>query len=176
MKGKRAQIQTQIFIYIMILIVGAGILILGYNSIQGIINQGNQVLELKFQNSFTNDVKSLSYMQQKPGEYYLPSSIEKVCFKSMYAKGEDADAVVYSALGRSNPIIENALASNTDQNVFLYPTGAGGFSTGISIDLGTTILPKGTSPVSLEFACFNVTAGNLNLIIKGQGSSVLITG
>ena len=166
--SRKAQIQTQLFTYIMILVVSAGILVFGYNAISGFKKDADNVIYLKFETRLKNDFKSLSYGSIRQNVYDLPSAVEEVCFK-----GADA---VYADVVRDNPnklLIASAIGADgtgTSNNVFIYPKGDKALFTGISLDVDET------STDAIKFKCFKVNSGVLKITVKGQGKSVLVTG
>ena len=166
---KRAQIQAQIFIYIMVLVVGAGILIYGYTAIKGFKNQADDVLELEFQNTLKNDLKSISFESTKVRTYDLPATITQVCFKTPNAQYAD---VIQAQSKNKYPLIASEVQAGTENNVFIYPKGDRAFFVGVTIDL--TPGEAATQNV-VNFKCFDVHQGILKIKIKGQGSSVLVT-
>lgn len=158
--------QAQIFIYILALVIGAGILIYGYNAVTGFKKQADDILYLQFENSLKNDLKSISYESIKRKTYDMPAAINQICFRTIDAVYTDVtDEQIRQNNKYKYPLIEAAIQAETQDNVFLYPKGDKSFFGGINIDLGTNV----------KFKCFNVESGILSITLKGQGSSVAIT-
>lgn len=169
MSRKKAEMQSQIFIYIMALVIGTGILIYGYNAVKGFKTQADDVLYMQFENNIKNDFKSISFSSVKVKEYELPMKIAEVCFAGKDAKDYD----VIQAGHPKKIIIQNALDSGTNNNVFLYPTGEKAFYAGVNIKLDAReTIPLGQEAV---FKCFEVKSGLLKIKIKGMGNAVLVT-
>jgi hypothetical protein len=172
----KAQIQAQIFIYVMVLVVGAGILIYGYTAIKGFKAQADDVLELEFQNTLKNDLKSVSFESTKVKTYNLPAAVSQICFKApnaVYAHVVDEEQR-QEILKRNYkyPIIASEIQAETENNVFLYPRGEKAFFSGIPIDLTSGQV---ATQDEIYFKCFDVRQGILKIKIKGQGNSVLVT-
>lgn len=158
--------QSQIFIYIMVLIVAAGILIYGYQAIKGFKTQADDVLYLEFEATFKNDLSSISFGSVRVKTYELPAKIELVCFKDVDVTIDDNHAalIIADQAEKRLPLIEASMRAGTNDNVFLYPRGDVSFFSGSSIDLGGDI----------KFKCFDVKSNRLNLRIEGQGKTVLV--
>ncbi len=159
---KKAQIESQIFIYIMVIVVASGILIFGYRAIQGFKESADDVLYNQFEVTIKNDLKAISFESVKVKTYELPTKITSVCFKALGA--------VYADVTAQDPkklLIANAIGPDgkgTQNDVFLYPNGQKAFFSGVNIALGDS-----------KFKCFDVKGGALKIRIEGRGSSVLIT-
>ncbi len=174
---KKGQMESQIFIYIMVLVIGAGILIYGYNAVKNIRSQADSVLFLQFENNIKNDLNTLTFDSSKVKSYDLPSSIKQLCFKSNSANNID----VTCEEGRTKmdyPLIAAAVNNNVAENVFLYPNGDKSFVAGVDIQLGDGDRgpeDKGCSPGTINFRCFDVKGSSLTLRMTGKGNYVLIT-
>ena len=169
---KKAQIQAQIFIYILILIVAGGILIYGYNAIQGFRKQADNVLYLQFENDLKHDLQTISYQSTKLKTYNLPSFGEKVCF----SRGPGRTIIQDVDAEGNYPLIRSAVLNNVQENVFIYPSGERSFFTGVEIALGSKFIQgsAGQIEVPVNFKCFDVLDGVLKIKITGQGNFVLI--
>ncbi|PIN78936.1 hypothetical protein COV14_01535, partial [Candidatus Woesearchaeota archaeon CG10_big_fil_rev_8_21_14_0_10_33_12] len=72
---KKAQIQGQVFIYILTLIITGMILLYGYNAIKSISERAKQVELVKFKNDLKEDFETISfdYGSVKTMSYHVPS-------------------------------------------------------------------------------------------------------
>ncbi len=156
--SNKAQAETQVFIYIMVLIIGSGILIFGYKAVTGIKKSADDLLYTKFENTFTHDVKSVSYQGVMSKKYELPTNVEQVCFRSPQATAAPGYA-----------IIDQAIKDGIKDSVFIYPTDRS-FFPGVSLDVD----PNAFSQTETQFKCIEVNSGILSIRMTGQGSSVLI--
>lgn len=177
-KNKKGEIQSQIFIYILALVIGVGILIYGYNAVKGFKTQADDVLMLQFENTLKNDLKTISYDSTKVKTYDLPAAVLQVCFS---AEGVDAIDVEMEEEKQNTlkrytyPLIKAAIGSEvgskgTNNNVFIYPNGEKAFFTGVKLEFGEL----NQLTVQKKFKCFDVKSGVLTIKIKGKGSTVLI--
>lgn len=172
---KKSQMQAQIFIYVMVLVVGAGILIYGYTAVKGFKKQADDVLYMEFENTMKNDFKSISYESTKQKTYSLPGTIVQVCFKGKDAVASDVSLeqgkyqypLIYAAIG--------ADGKGTTNNVFIYPKGDRAFNTGVNLEFADTLTKNGLPNQPKLFKCFNVQQGTLKIKITGKGNSVLVT-
>ncbi|MBN2420801.1 hypothetical protein JXB27_00820 [Candidatus Woesearchaeota archaeon] len=180
---KKAEITSQIFIYIMVLIVGGGILLFGYKAIAHFTSTADETMMIKFTNDFKNDIKTLSYGQQKSETYYVPSFVKQICFKGRSLPADEAQSYVQDEIsyqsGRNKDYsyvqIENSISQDLKENVYFYPKGTPFFS-GKDIDLDeASRQPPVRRSETLEFACFDVIGGSFKIVMNGQGSSVLLT-
>ncbi|HIH39587.1 TPA: hypothetical protein HA219_02620 [Candidatus Woesearchaeota archaeon] len=179
-KARKAEMQSQIFIYILAMVIGVGILLYGYNAIKGFKSQADDVLLLQFENGIRNDLKTISFESTKVKTYDLPSTVSQICFS---AEGVDAIDVQKEearqlALKKNYkyPLIRTAIgdylssgSKGTTNNVFIYPNGEKAFFTGVKIEFD-----KASSGDPVLFKCFDIKSGILSVRIKGKGSTVLI--
>ena len=172
---KKSQIQAQVFIYILVLVVAAGILIFGYNAIKGFRQQADDVLYFQFENDMKHDLQTISYQSTKTKTYNLPSFAQQVCFKTNEPNLDDDITLEENNNRRKYPLIRAAVNSNVQENVFVYPSGEKSFFTGVAIQLGTRTIAEGGQGAPINFKCFDVLGGVLNIKITGQGSYVSIT-
>ena len=78
----RAQIQGQVFVFLLALVIVAAILFLGYKGVQMISEQAKTAQLEKFKDAVTNDVQLYQDSGSASAEirYNLPSSVQYVCF------------------------------------------------------------------------------------------------
>jgi uncharacterized protein (UPF0333 family) len=161
---KKGQVQTQVFVYIMVIVVAAGILIYGYQAIKGFKKSADDILYAQFKNNLESDLKALTFGSVKVKAYELPSKAEQVCFKTSDA--QRADVVTEENIRNIEyRLIKDAIGVGTKDNVFLYPKGETSFFTGINLELGE----------DAKFKCFDVKNGKLTITIEGKGRSILIS-
>jgi hypothetical protein len=184
---KKSQIQSQIFIYIMVLVIGAGILIYGYKAVKSFQGQADNTLVYNFENQFRNDLKGISYEAKSIKNYELPIKYSQVCFKGRDLLENDvggqvsAEESLQSNRGYKYPLIQAALGSSTDRNVFLYPAGDYGFNSAVEVDFvdkdtlqQEQVVQGAVSTLSniKSFKCFDVNRGRLSIRLIGKGSYV----
>jgi hypothetical protein len=162
---KKAQmINSEIFIYILALIIFSLILLYGYNAISKFRSETNTVSLLQFKNELTNIVEKLGYeygtIEKK--ELTLPSGYSKICFATL---SEPYEITMYSGsdIG-SYPIIQDSLSSNVKNNVFLISNGKiEPFYIG-----GITVEPN-------NFNCYVAVSGKVNVKFEAKGKTVLVS-
>ena len=141
----------------MVSIVAVGVLVFGFNAIQGFREQGDVLIFESFKNDITNDIRALKFGAVRVNSYEVPGKYDRVCFStpqaSQFANQELAQY----------PIINAAIQSGANDNVFLYPKGEESFFLGKTLDLGAT-----------EFVCFDVSGGQVKIKLTGQGGTVKI--
>lgn len=113
---KKGQAQTQIFVYIIALIVIALVLLYGYNAIKGFIGKSEQVNLAQFTTDFNNAIKSQSYEKSSvtKKQIMLPSGYNAFVLvdtsKPVNDTQEFADAF---------PLIYDSWSGGVKQNMFL---------------------------------------------------------
>ena len=107
---KRGQIQGQVFIYILTLVITAGILLYGYKAIIRVNDTSKQVELVKFENDLRKDFEEMSstYRKVRLETYYVPSEVKEIYF---YQETGDIPSDI-------NPLIYDSIL-DTDNNVFL---------------------------------------------------------
>jgi len=114
---KRSQIQTHLFIYILAILVLALILLFGYRAIDSFRDKGKQATMLTFKTSLANEVErvSLSFGEVSIVDYTLPTEYSEICFvDSSVINSKD-----YAKIPSTYPIIQGAVESGSENNVFL---------------------------------------------------------
>ena len=159
---KKAQIQGQVFIYILTLIITGAILIYGYNAITSIKERADQVELVNFKTKLKSDFETISsdHGSTRTKTYNVPSKVKEICF---YQKGVSEVENSAAIINIENSLIRDSL-QDTDNNVFLV-------SGGNKIDpmeLTTIKLSEG------QILCINITNNRLKLRLEGFGDSVLV--
>jgi hypothetical protein len=118
----KAQIQGQVFVFLLALVIVAVILFLGYKGVQMISSQAQKAQLDKFKDAITHDVQ----LYQDYGsaseaiKYSLPSSVQYVCF--LNAKPYDPrNELCDSASDNYHLIACNAWSGNEFPSVFIIP-------------------------------------------------------
>ena len=115
---RKAQIYSQIFIYILAVVIVSLIIVFGYKSIKSFKDRAEQVSCIKFRNELKNSVSGLlgDYGSIKIREFHPCSDITEVCFTETNEPIPDDEM---DRIGDIDPIIEDSLRSKTVKNVFL---------------------------------------------------------
>ncbi|MEK6984484.1 MAG: hypothetical protein AABX33_07965 [Nanoarchaeota archaeon] len=155
---KKSQLYSQIFIYILALVLISGILIFGYSTIQIFTTRGEQVACLKFKNDLSNSIESITsdFGSVKRKDLQLCSGHNKVCFVESFEQIINKD----NPQGTNDPIIKDSIKSEAEKNVFLV----GGDSYSI-----------GKISVEGDVLCINAKNNQISLRLEGMGNHVLIS-
>ncbi len=158
---KKAQIQGQVFVYILTLVITGAILIFGYNAVKDLIERSEQVEMANFKTKINSDFKNMGsdYGSVETKTYTVPSKITEVCF---FQEGE---GTLYESINSDNPLIEDSI-KDTDNNFFLI------FRDG-SIDP----INLGKIKVNEEnknFICIKPSGNRLRITLEGLGDGVSV--
>ena len=159
---RKGQIQGQVFIYILTLIITAGILLYGYNAIKGLNENAEQVEFIQFKDDLEKDFKTISsdYGSVKTKTYSVPSKVKEICF---YRIG---NGPVHPSLPEDiNPWIADSINDETGNNVFLV--------------MGNAIEPMKLSKIRMDdddipLLCIPISSSRLKLRLEGLGDGVLV--
>ncbi len=116
MKSK-AQISSQVFVYIMAAVIVVIILAVGYKAVSTILKAGNQIPLDNLKDDFDRIVSKISrqYESVEKYEFRLPDRFDTICFVDSMTDEEvfDLDADI------DNLFIEDSIKDNVPKNVFL---------------------------------------------------------
>lgn len=163
---KRAQIQTQIFIYILSMIIVGLVLLYGYNAIKGLRERQEQVSLIEFESQLKNTIRTMSseYSSLKKEILQLPPSYKMICFVNNTFLGTDDANCRLDADPESQAIVQNAIEDGV-ANIFLIPDGADNYKIG-NIQLDDN--PDGC-------LCIEKTGSEAIFRIEGLGDGVKIS-
>lgn len=154
---KKGQIQSRIFIYAVAVILGALILLFGYNAIKTIYIKGEQAAQIKFETSLQNSIEALSssYGSVDIKTFKLPLKYSQLCFTSVTDKKELPRIFVdlYPLIGE---------AVETGDNVFLIGKDFDSFKVG-KLELTYNVY------------CTSIVNGKVKLRIEGRTNSAFIS-
>jgi len=161
---KKAQVQTQAFIYIFAIIVVSLILIVGVRAIFSFKKDTEKISLVNFQTDIKTRIAGVAaeYGSVEKVSILLPKEFKQVCFADKYTP--------YNFPGYTNYILINDLfnpVTRTSDNIFVLktPTDFEQFKTSTPIELN----PKG------GFLCVNNTRGEIAFTLKGKGKYAEIT-
>ena len=115
--NKRGQIDSHILVYMLTIVIVAGIIVMGYK----FISRSSKVMDkgelAQFKNKLAFDIKSVSndYGTFKKITYSLPKNLQEVCFADLSKKND----IMSSKLIDFYPLIKDSISSNLNNNVFL---------------------------------------------------------
>ena len=160
----RAQIQTQIFVYILSMIVIGLVLLYGYNAIRGFRERQEQVSLIEVENQLKTTIKALSsdYDSIRKEELLLPSGFNMICFVDNRYLGYGNNVPNCVDLKQdSRAIVEDAMGAGT-ANIFLVPDGTENYMIG-------------NIEVSQGCICIERTGNKAVFRVKGLGNGVEIS-
>ena len=163
---KRAQIQSQVFVYLLVAIIFGFLLMFAYNSIKVLGEKKVEHEMILFQENIKKDVESWALHIGSVGEesYNIPSFITKACFVDLSRR----DDILNQGFFDDYPIVIDSLET-TDNNMFLFDEKDNFYS---SVHVGEVNLLSDYN--CQPFTCFDATNNVLNLIFLGRGHSTLI--
>lgn len=176
MRGKKAQIAGQIFIYIIAIVVVGLIVIYGYSAIKGFTQRGEEVEYITLRTGIENSVKAIvsDYGSIKRPNIDVPGKYEFVCFVDKTRSADDIQntAICTRQAGLDDfyqPIACSGWKTGRD-NVFLIPDGSESF------DVGTIVIENtGADYGGQPFLCLEVVNNRINLQLKGLGDKVEVS-
>ena len=162
---KRGQIDSHVFVYMLTIVIVAGIIVMGYK----FISRSSKVMDkgelFQFRNKLSFDIKSVGndYGTFKKITYTLPRNLQEVCFVDLNKKGD----ILSSKLIDFYPVIKDVLNSNLSKNVFFM---------GLS-DEQSFYIPNTAINHYPFMSCFHQKNGKINIGIEGLGggSSQILT-
>lgn len=178
--NKKSQISSQIFIYIMAIIVVGGIIGYGYYAINSLKNRAEQLAFIEFKNRLESMVRSSSnYGNVKIQDFLLPGQANKVCFidTNYDPKSPVLLSICDPISADFNPIICNSWYSKSDSNVFLEP-----YLNSISIQKMSVDGNRNKKDDRQEqcndktchFICLRSFAGKIKIRLEGKGTHTLV--
>ncbi len=165
---KLAQIQSQIFVYVIAIVVVSMILMFGYNAVKDFGQRAEEVALIQFEKDMTATFHTISssYGKIEIKKVEVPGGFDTVCFVEAPI-AQNYQNLVFN--GTSYPIILDSVKSNTEKNLFLV----GGLNIE-SFDIGNILIQQvpGEFP---GFICFKSKQGRVEFKLFGKGDHVLVT-
>ena len=154
---KKAQIQSQVFVYILALLIMTFILIYGYNSLTSIKDKGDLASTINFKSDIKMAISSISsdYGSIKVEEISVPTGYREVCFVDLSTNAVPAFPEEY---GLIQNYVDDVINNNAEpRNVFLYPEGI-------------ESVYVGEIEVEDDFLCVDVSYGKIKIKLEGFGN------
>ncbi|MBI2654694.1 hypothetical protein HYX02_07875 [Candidatus Woesearchaeota archaeon] len=153
----KAQIYSQVFIYILTIVLVSFILVYGYNAIQNFKKRAEQVSCLKFRNDLANSVESIlsDFGTVKRKDFQLCAGYSKVCFVESFENPKLPN--------NADPIIKDSVLSNTGKNVFLVD------------NIAKESFYAGKIAVEPDVFCIDAFNNKVSLRLEGRGNHVLLS-
>ena len=156
--NRKAFSPADIMVYLLALVLGALILIYGYDAIKSLTDRGEAVMYLRFEKRLMQEIEEISSL---PGtirvpEFTLPLKFNKICFFHF-----NKECALSSELAGDEALICDSV-NNGVANVFLFPLQ--------EKDLKIEKIALETSPL-----CVEIPSGFFKLQIAGKGKSALLS-
>lgn len=167
MKGQA----SQIFIYIVAIVIVGVILIFGYGAIVKFKDNSEKVVLIKFQKDIETSIKSISnqYGTIKEKRFSLSNEFSEVCFLRNQNYRND---IPFGEVQSRFPLIVDTLDNGVPtSNIFLIGSND---EVGKIYEIGRIDLDGGNC-LNDNFCCFNVNSGTLTIKLEGRGDYVIIS-
>ena len=157
---KNAQAPSQVFFYILALVIVSLVFIFGYKAISGVNEKTEQTALIQFQTQLKNAVDTtISYGDERYLSLSVPGDNLKVCFIGKDAVfGDSTDAII------SGHIEDGLHLEPGMQNVFMYKTQA----VPPAISIGAIDIDGGV-------LCAEVIGGEIEIKLVGSGTYTKIS-
>lgn len=176
--GKKGMGIEQVFIFIVVAITFALIMIFGYKAVNEFISKGERVEFVSFKTELESAVKSIytEYGSVRIKEFSLPGGYEKICFIDLdkpYPKNDaDGNDICNSQVDEvacdtwKTAELQGGGLDKADRNVFLEPPAA------TKIKVYKIETEGGPVPGAV---CLAVNKGRFKLRLEGKGDKTLIS-
>lgn len=163
----KAQLYSQIFIYILTIVVVALILVYGYRTIIGVKDKANQVMALKFEKELKSSVKSITgdFGSVVKKEIPVDEKTSQVCFVESYENFVRTSPI---GDGQINRLIIESIRSSSDNNVFLMGDGLRS-----AFNAGSILIPN--IPSQIDVLCIKAINGQIVFRLEGAGDHAIIS-
>ncbi len=161
---KRSQIPSQIFIYVVAIILFAFVLIYGYNAITGFKERSEQIAYIKFKTDLTSTVKRVSsdYGTLKKEEFFIGGEYKRVCFVQNYKPYKDK--ILLRIDHEEDRVVYDSVYDDINKNVFLFTN-----TLQESFDVGEI------NTTNEGYLCINASNGKVRVQFEGKGDHTLIS-
>lgn len=175
-QDKKAQIAGQIFIYVLALVIVAGIIVYGYSAIKNFGERGEEVEYITMKTDIDNAFKSIinDYGSIKRPQLHIPGKYKKVCFVD--AEQNNMDSVEICSGATEEPILCSIWdTAGNDINIFFLPDGSDNFALLGRDKLEFDHATCGDNNNNKNYCCFEVVNNKIKLQVKGMGDAVEIS-
>ncbi|MBI2140108.1 hypothetical protein HYU14_04230 [Candidatus Woesearchaeota archaeon] len=175
MSNRRAELEGQIFIYVLAIIIFAFILLYGYRSLAGIREKTEQVSFIKFKTDFISSVKRVApdFGTEKREEFFIGGDYQEICFVRSINNGDNYGITFQemSSIKSKSMLIADVVENNKDSAV---PSERESFF------LLTTTLEESFAAGYIDtpggFSCLPIINGRVKIKLEGKGNHAYISG
>jgi hypothetical protein len=161
---KKAQMISQVFIYILTIVVFGVILLYGYKSIQGMTNKADMVLLIQLKKEIKNAVEKTDYGSVTKQELSLPAKFNEICFVDLDFYNNAAATDICNPVEEDyRPLVCDSWDDNVQANLFLVKDAMTVDSDYVgNIKIGNTD----------KYVCIKSVQGKAALRLEGKGRYV----
>ena len=154
---KHAQLYSQIFIYVLTIVLVSFILVYGYSAIKNFRDKAEQVSCIKFKNDLQDAIESTvsDFGTVKRKDLKLCGRYTQACFVESFESPDIPNTV--------DPIIEDSVRSNSGKNVFLVE------------DIAKESFYAGKISVDPDVLCISAVDSKISLRLEGKGNHVVLS-
>ena len=155
---KLAQLYSQVFIYLLTVVLVSFILVYGYSAVKSFKDKADDVACLKFRNDLQNIIETTTsdFGTVKRKDINLCGKFTKASFVESFGSPN-------LPWGGVDPIIEDSVRSNSEKNVFLVE------------DIAKESFYAGKISVEPDVMCISATSGKISLRLEGRGNHVVLS-
>ena len=162
---KKSQAGSEVFIFLLGILIAAAILIYGYSAISSFLGDTERISLLKFSNNLEAEVRTIStqFGDVRRVQFDLPSTYSKICFLDLEYPEKFSSDICNPATQDYNPIICDAWTTpGINQNVFFEP-------------MAESTIPSLPLRIEEGYLCVTPVQGRIILRFEGRGDSVKIS-
>lgn len=172
-RTNRAQINSQILVYVLSVIIMGMVLLYGFNAIKGIRERAAEVERITFKSEVRSAITSISsdYGSTKSKSFTLPQGFSELCFVNY--EFDRNEPFPYTLISEKYWVITDRVgdvmqAKAEPMNMFLCPNCLEQDYVG-----NITLIDKEGDNVA--FLCFKPTGGTIRLKLEGKGDKTQIS-
>jgi len=166
-RRKKAEVTSQMFMYIAAAIIAAVILIIGVNAIMKLTKAQRDASDQLFKDSVTayfDSVGSLSFGTERTKDFKILSEFKTICFLSRkLIASPGSEMTGYNE-------IDNAIRASSKNNVYLVSS-----KTTMAMEVSEMSSFSAnllSANPSLRHYCYNISNGKITIRIKSMGDSI----
>jgi len=165
--NRKAQQGTEVFIYIIGIVIVAMILYFGYGAVKGFGEKGEQISLINLKTEMENSIRSsMDFGKITFVNPSLPGNLKELCFVGDdVIDNADAGGLIDSTYpGKTYHLIKDSVKSQVQKNMFLVGTGG-----------EITSFYVGKIQIEAGFICFQRTGSKLTVRLEGFGDKTKVS-
>ena len=174
-KNKKAQVITQVFVFILAAVIFGMIMIFGYKAINDFIQRSNEVAMLELRTEMVASINKMTTGSDvRKVTFKIPSQVQYVCFLDFDRPLSNlrGDKALCDSSNQDYyfPIICDSWVDNVQQNVFFYPMT----DVEISAQSLEVVQPGFVNGEGKGFLCIKTKKERITLRLEGKGDRTLL--